>query len=112
MVGHRAWLTSYAVRRDLRAGRTAGKRFACCLGLDTLESRRLLSAAFAGSSPLFATLDDFPALAMIGQNLPDQSLLIQSLPKNVTKVFFDPSWESVTDVLQHMQSSRILTPKK
>ena len=52
------------------------------------------------SSPALVTSGhDLPVLALIDANLPDQQLLIQSLP-NVQKIFFNSETESAASVLQ------------
>jgi uncharacterized protein DUF4347 len=69
------------------------------LGLEQLEARILFSTAAAASPPPVPNARELPVLALIDSSLPDQQLLIQSLP-NVQKIFFNPDTESAASVLQ------------
>ncbi len=71
--------------------------------LEPLEVRILFSSA-AGSVNELETGNPPPALALIDIRLPDQQLLVQSLP-NITKIFFDSDSESAASVLQQAVDS-------
>jgi hypothetical protein len=71
--------------------------------LEPLEARLLLSNTVAPLSDL-GIKQEIPAIALIDIRLPDQQLLVQSLP-NVTKIFFDSESESAATVLQQAVNS-------
>ena len=70
---------------------------------ERLESRLLLSSTIE-SLDSSVSAPQLSALAMIDVRLPDQELLIQSLP-NVRKIFFDSSTESANKILRQAIAS-------
>src|SRR5271155_3866226 len=77
----------------------AVKRPILASGLEQLEGRFLLSAAAVSGPNAEPNADPPRVLALIESTLPDQQLLIQSLP-NVETIIFNPNTESAASVLE------------
>src|SRR5580704_4448437 len=93
------WQILGTSRHAKNAFLAARKHLTRNLGLEQLEARILFSTVVTASTPPDTSAHELPVLALIDASLPDQQLLIQSLP-NVQKIFFNPDTESAASVLQ------------